>query len=52
MKLKFLSNLILSFTRSFNHHGSRISYITLYEGGEGLLYSFHACVSGLGFSGE
>ena len=44
MKLKFLSNLILSFTRSFNHHGSRISYITLYEeGGRSSLFISCLC---------
>ena len=37
MKLKILLNLILFFTRSFNHQGSRISYITLYGG----VFFFH-----------
>ena len=37
MKLKFLFNLILFFIRSFNHQGSRISYITLYAG----VFFFH-----------
>ena len=37
MKLQFLLNLILFFIRSFNHQGSRISYITLYGG----VFFFH-----------
>ena len=49
MKLKFFFNLIVFFTRSFNHQGSRISYSLVWRG---LVFSFNASVSGLGFSGE